>query len=167
MNVKPISINMPENKLKIADRWIQGDSESFQSTCPVDNSVVWEGNAASDAQVDQAFLAARNAFGGWWDRSSTERIGIAERFAELVRESADELALLIARETGKPLWETKTEAGAVAAKVDLSIDAFRTRRDTTSFELGAMQAVTRYKPCLLYTSPSPRDRQKSRMPSSA
>ena len=137
---------MPENKLKIADRWIQGDSESFQSTCPVDNSVVWEGNAASDAQVDQAFLAARNAFGGWWDRSSTERIGIAERFAELVRESADELALLIARETGKPLWETKTEAGAVAAKVDLSIDAFRTRRDTTSFELGAMQAVTRYKP---------------------
>ena len=25
----------------------------------------------------------------------------------------------------------------------------------------------RYRPCLLYTSPSPRDRQKSRMPSSA
>ena len=27
--------------------------------------------------------------------------------------------------------------------------------------------VTSYIPCLLYTSPSPRDRQKSRMPSSA
>ena len=27
--------------------------------------------------------------------------------------------------------------------------------------------VGRFKPCLLYTSPSPRDRQKSRMPSSA
>ena len=27
--------------------------------------------------------------------------------------------------------------------------------------------VTQTKPCLLYTSPSPRDRQKSRMPSSA
>ena len=27
--------------------------------------------------------------------------------------------------------------------------------------------LTRYKSCLLYTSPSPRDRQKSRMPSSA
>ena len=26
---------------------------------------------------------------------------------------------------------------------------------------------SRYKACLLYTSPSPRDRQKSRMPSSA
>ena len=28
-------------------------------------------------------------------------------------------------------------------------------------------AVALYSPCLLYTSPSPRDRQKSRMPSSA
>ena len=28
-------------------------------------------------------------------------------------------------------------------------------------------AATRYMNCLLYTSPSPRDRQKSRMPSSA
>ena len=27
--------------------------------------------------------------------------------------------------------------------------------------------VTRHNTCLLYTSPSPRDRQKSRMPSSA
>ena len=34
----------------------------------------------------------------------------------------------------------------------------------------AYESVTEdlnYKPCLLYTSPSPRDRQKSRMPSSA
>ena len=28
-------------------------------------------------------------------------------------------------------------------------------------------AGDQFKPCLLYTSPSPRDRQKSRMPSSA
>ena len=33
--------------------------------------------------------------------------------------------------------------------------------------LGVHQAVIRPRPCLLYTSPSPRDRQKSRMPSSA
>ena len=33
--------------------------------------------------------------------------------------------------------------------------------------LELMKAVDEYIPCLLYTSPSPRDRQKSRMPSSA
>ena len=31
----------------------------------------------------------------------------------------------------------------------------------------SLQARARPNPCLLYTSPSPRDRQKSRMPSSA
>ena len=30
-----------------------------------------------------------------------------------------------------------------------------------------VEAARRYGDCLLYTSPSPRDRQKSRMPSSA
>ena len=29
------------------------------------------------------------------------------------------------------------------------------------------EIIDTYQPCLLYTSPSPRDRQKSRMPSSA
>ena len=31
----------------------------------------------------------------------------------------------------------------------------------------SLEYVAHYYPCLLYTSPSPRDRQKSRMPSSA
>ena len=34
-------------------------------------------------------------------------------------------------------------------------------------DIRKMQLGEDYKPCLLYTSPSPRDRQKSRMPSSA
>ena len=34
-------------------------------------------------------------------------------------------------------------------------------------EAKAKEAEALYKDCLLYTSPSPRDRQKSRMPSSA
>lgn len=137
---------MPKNELQIAGQWIAGQGEFFQSTCPVDESVVWEGNAATGAQIDQAFVAARRAFGPWWDKTSSQRIEIAERFRDIVKESAEELALLIAKETGKPLWETKTEAGAVASKVDLSIDAFKNRRDTTSFELSGMQAVTRFKP---------------------
>ena len=34
-------------------------------------------------------------------------------------------------------------------------------------EVGTAMVMNSYKSCLLYTSPSPRDRQKSRMPSSA
>ena len=35
------------------------------------------------------------------------------------------------------------------------------------FEFYSGQILSLYEACLLYTSPSPRDRQKSRMPSSA
>ena len=38
---------------------------------------------------------------------------------------------------------------------------------TGGTSLDAVEKVVRFLDCLLYTSPSPRDRQKSRMPSSA
>ena len=41
------------------------------------------------------------------------------------------------------------------------------RRYENFMRKNADELVPHFKPCLLYTSPSPRDRQKSRMPSSA
>ena len=38
--------------------------------------------------------------------------------------------------------------------------------NTTVFD-GSKKLITHYNVCLLYTSPSPRDRTRSRMPSSA
>jgi succinylglutamic semialdehyde dehydrogenase len=137
---------MPTPTLLIAGAWIEGNGPEFISTCPVDESVVWTGREADTAQIDAAFDAARNSFGPWWDLGSDKRIVFLRRFAELVTASADELAILIARETGKPLWETRTEAASTASKIELSIDAFHARRDTTSFDLSGTKAVTRYKP---------------------
>ena len=44
-------------------------------------------------------------------------------------------------------------------------NAIKNRARIASDEI--VNLYTQYKICLLYTSPSPRDRQKSRMPSSA
>ena len=61
--------------------------------------------------------------------------------------------------------------------IDLEKDPYFFRNHVGSFECrlcltvhqndGSYLAHTQGKNCLLYTSPSPRDRQKSRMPSSA
>lgn len=134
-------------KCLIDGQWHAGEGDAFASTCPVDESIVWEGNTASQNQVDAAFAAARTAFGPWWDSGEEKRIEIAKRYAQLVTDAKDELALLIAQETGKPVWETKTEAGAVVGKVAVSIDSLRVRRSETAFEAGnGVQAVTRFKP---------------------
>lgn len=127
--------------------WIAGEADTFTSTCPVDESMVWKGAAASNSQVDLAFASARKAFGPWWDLGAENRIAIAKRFADVVQGKKEELALLIARETGKPLWETRTEAAAVVGKVGLSIESLQTRRSESSFDAGGgTLAVTRFKP---------------------
>lgn len=131
----------------IDGQWVRGDGEGFVSTCPVDESPVWESTAASEQQVGDAFAAARTAFGSWWDLGVEKRLAFARRYAEIVTEKKEELALLIARETGKPIWETRTEAAAVVGKVAVSIDSLLERRSETSFEAGAgVHAVTRFKP---------------------
>ena len=56
------------------------------------------------------------------------------------------MAELIARETGKPLWETRTEAAAMVGKVEISIKAFDERTGTRQSEIAGATAMLRHKP---------------------
>jgi len=69
------------------------------------------------------------------------------RFANEVRRLADDMADLIAREAGKPMWETRTEVDAVINKVEISINAYaeRTGKKKLDSALGGTAAV-RHKP---------------------
>ena len=93
---------------------------SWNSTDPMTGAVLWQGE---DADVDAAVAAAREAQPVWALRPLAERIAVAQRFAEVVSANTDEFAGIIARETGKPLWEARTEVGTVAAKVGISLTA--------------------------------------------
>ena len=130
----------------IGNHWVPAEGKPLQSISPSDDSVVWDGGEANDQQVQQATAAARNACGPWWDQPLENRISIVNRYAEIVQGKTDELATLISAEVGKPLWEAKTEAGAVVGKVAVSISALKERRHESSFEMGALRAATRYKP---------------------
>ena len=58
------------------------------------------------------------------------------------------------------------QADLLSLENELSGDCFTAQLDVsnkTQFD----EVIARFSSCLLYTSPSPRDRQKSRMPSSA
>jgi succinylglutamic semialdehyde dehydrogenase len=135
-----------KSELRIGDEWIAGDGPELKSLSPQDDRCIFSTREASTAQVEKAFEAARSAFGPWWDQGVENRIEVVEKFASLVKDSAEELANVIAAETGKILWEARTEAGAVVGKVAISIDALKTRRSESSFDMGSDRAVTRFKP---------------------
>ncbi len=130
----------------IAGKWIVGEGQQLESLSPYDNQVIWQGKAASSAQVEQAVSAAREAFREWKHKEFAEREAVVLAFAEQVKAHSEELAEVIAKETGKPLWETRTEAAAMSGKVPISIRAYHKRTGETHREVGANQLVLRHRP---------------------
>ncbi|HEX5182841.1 MAG TPA: succinylglutamate-semialdehyde dehydrogenase [Allosphingosinicella sp.] len=114
------------------------------STEPATGDTLWTGETGD---VDAEVSRARAAWSGWASRPLAVRIESLRRFANVVRGKKDELADLIARETGKPLWETATEVDAVVNKVDISVAAYSERTSQRRVEgaMGARVAV-RHKP---------------------
>lgn len=125
-------------------QWQNGQGASFDSHSPCERFKIAQGHTFQPSQVEQAVLAANQAWRGWRRTPLIDREGIVRQFQQIVRDRAEELALLISRETGKPLWESKTEAAAVAGKVDLAIAALHERRATQSEDSGAQRTVTRF-----------------------
>jgi succinylglutamic semialdehyde dehydrogenase len=130
----------------IGNGWLEGEGAPFESLNPVDQSLVLACREATSLEVDAAFRAAREAFATWGFEHQNTRSELVQKFAAQVQGQADELALLISRETGKPLWEAKTEVATVVGKSALAIDALHRRRETSRFEMGDQLAVTRFKP---------------------
>jgi succinylglutamic semialdehyde dehydrogenase len=119
-------------------------SQRIVSTDPATGNQIWSGETG-DAAAEVA--AARAAFPEWAARSTAYRFEALRRFANVVRKKEKEFATLIARETGKPLWETHTEVAAVINKVDISIDAYAERTPKHSIEAAMGNKVTvRHKP---------------------
>jgi succinylglutamic semialdehyde dehydrogenase len=111
---------------------------------PATGKEIWS-QAIGDPAAEVA--AAREAWPGWAAHSIAYRIEAMRRFANEVRARERGFADLIARETGKPLWEATTEVGAVINKVEISANAYMERTPMRRFEaaLGSKVAI-RHKP---------------------
>ena len=130
----------------IAGQWMAGQGEPMTSVTPYNNEEIWQGDSATPEQVELAVRAARSAFPAWKQLSFTEREKIVLAFAGQVQQNSEALAEVIAKETGKPLWETRTEAAAVAGKVAISIRAYQDRTGEASREAAGNQMVLRHRP---------------------
>jgi len=126
--------------------WIEGEGKTFNSTNPANNEVLWNGISASDKQVDSAIDSARKAFYQWADTSFEQRLAVIEKFAELLAKHKDQLATAIAQETGRLLWETKTEIGAMIGKVGISVRAYHERTGTVENPMPGAKAFIRHRP---------------------
>ncbi|MEM1133367.1 MAG: succinylglutamate-semialdehyde dehydrogenase [Pseudomonadota bacterium] len=114
------------------------------SYAPATGEEYWQGDISD---VDAEVAAAREAWPQWASTPVTTRIELCRRFVNEVRAREDDLAKCIASETGKPLWEARTEVTTVMNKVDISVKAYaeRTPQRTLDGAVGAKMAL-RHKP---------------------
>ncbi|HJV73901.1 MAG TPA: succinylglutamate-semialdehyde dehydrogenase [Noviherbaspirillum sp.] len=130
----------------INGQWIAGDGLPFSACDPSTGRQIWNGHSATAAEVDAACNAARAAFGPWAELLSEERIAICERFRDLLKSHAEELAQLISLEVGKPLWESRTEVASMAGKIDISAQAYHARTGESLTKVADGDAVLRHRP---------------------
>jgi succinylglutamic semialdehyde dehydrogenase len=132
--------------LLIGGQWCEGTGPEFTSSSPSTGQAVWNGKAAGAADVDRAMQAARAAFAPWADLPLAERERIARQFAALLERDKERLADVIGQETGKPLWETRTEVATMVNKVDISVRAYHARTGSSQAQSGSLLQVLRHRP---------------------
>lgn len=108
----------------IGNRWVVSDKTDEQWDVPSPanlKDIVLRPSARFD-HVDRAVQAARKAFLPWAHLGVEKRKPYLMRLKEVFQARGPELAEILARETGKPLWETKTEVTTVVNKIDITLN---------------------------------------------
>ena len=119
-------------------------SQTISSHEPATGVPIWEGEAGD---VTTEVARAADAWPHWAALPLTNRIETMRRFVNAIRGAEDALTDLIARETGKPLWEAQHEVAEIIASVDIAVSAYSERTSQRRMEgaMGARQAI-RHKP---------------------
>jgi succinylglutamic semialdehyde dehydrogenase len=130
----------------IDGHWITGSGAAFISINPCTEAPIWHGHHASTAEVNAAYASAGHHQDTWARLSLDARATYLNQFATIIKKKSAQLSALISLETGKPLWEAKTETAAVIQKIALSTEAFQTRTAPVLNQAEPTQQCLRYKP---------------------
>ncbi|HPU53840.1 MAG TPA: aldehyde dehydrogenase family protein, partial [Burkholderiaceae bacterium] len=94
----------------IDGRWSAADAGGvFKVTNPATGATVCEVADMGAAETRRAIEAAERALPAWRARTAKDRSAVLRRWFDLVMANADDLALLMTTEQGKPLGEARGE----------------------------------------------------------
>jgi succinate-semialdehyde dehydrogenase/glutarate-semialdehyde dehydrogenase len=99
--------------------WVEAqDGRTIAVSNPASGETIGTVPKAGLEETRRAIAAAHQAFGAWRDRTSEDRSSLLRRWAALVVQRQEELAVLMTREQGKPLAESRAEIAYAASYID-------------------------------------------------
>ena len=102
--------------------------------CPSDTSKILWNLQVNYSHIDELIDSAHKGFQTWRNTSIEERIEALKRYQEALKGKQEQIATAIALEVGKPLWEARTEAAALIAKVNVTIESSLPRIQTKDMQ---------------------------------
>jgi len=104
------------DKILAGGKWIAaGGGATLDVTNPSDGSTLCAIARGTAEDIDRAVMAAQQARDGEWGRlTAAERGRLMLRLAQLVRERAEDLAVIEAQDVGKPLKQARADTVALA-----------------------------------------------------
>ena len=94
---------MKHYPMLIRGQMVEGDRAPVRIINPANSEAFATAANSSEQEIDQAVLAAREAFQKWKETTVTERQRLIGEIAKLIQQHAQELIEMLVRETGKPL----------------------------------------------------------------
>jgi len=107
-----IPIAVRHHRQFIDGHWVDAvDGATFNRTNPATGEVIAHYANGGEEDARRAILAARRAFDetGWSTSRASERAAILFRAADILRSRADEIAVSITSELGRPIIRARTE----------------------------------------------------------
>ncbi len=109
-------------------------TENFiERECPSNTNLTLWTLPVEYTNLDSIVDSAAQGFQVWRNTDIDERINCFQRYKEALTKKKNDIAMAIALEVGKPLWEAQTEAGALIAKVDVTINDSLSRIETKNY----------------------------------
>ena len=107
---------------------VTGQAAAFDVLNPATEEVVASCHAASEAQLNDAVSAAQEAFKSWQYTTDDDRKAMLHQIADKIEANAAELAEIVVKEQGKPMFLAQAEVGGAvawtryAAELDIPVE---------------------------------------------
>jgi betaine-aldehyde dehydrogenase len=119
-NLKAVPLNLPEHRdVFYAGEWHKPKSGHYADAInPGTGESLGPYADGGAADIDAAVGAAKKAFEGWRNTPPFERARLLKRVANVLRENAEELAMIDAADCGNPVHEMVMDATVAANQID-------------------------------------------------
>jgi len=103
----------------IGGQWLDADSKAvIEVTNPADGNKIGTVPDMRERETERAIAAAEAAFKLWRTKTAKERALILRKWSDLILVNAEDLAVIMTTEQGKPLAEAKGEVAYAASFIE-------------------------------------------------